>query len=449
MIALSCQTKKVIFFMEAISKYTSGLNGTFSIPGDKSVSHRALMLGALAHGTTRIQGLLEGEDVLKTAAAMRMLGAEVQHIPDGTWVVGGAKTLTQPAGVIDMGNAGTGVRLLMGIVSSYPLNVSFTGDTSLCSRPMNRVIDPLSLNGARFLSSEGGRLPLTVAGVAAPKPIEYTLPVASAQVKSAVLLAGLNTEGDTIVHEPVPTRDHTERMLKAFGADIRVEKEGTGNLIILKGKASLKACDITVPADISSAAFPIVAALITEESDILLPNVNLNPLRAGIIDVLLEMGADITFENRREIAGEPAADLRVRSSRLKGVSVAAEKAPSMIDEYPILAVAAAFAEGPTKMYGLNELKVKESNRFKAILDGLAKNGAGAYGENDEIIIAGCGKKPCGGGLIEANLDHRIAMAFMVMGTACRQPVRIDDISAVATSFPGFVELMNKAGADIT
>lgn len=434
--------------MKAISKYSSGLNGTIFIPGDKSVSHRALMFGALAHGTTRIRGLLEGEDVLKTAAAMQMLGAKIRHEPDGIWVIDGVGTPVQPDGIIDMGNAGTGVRLLMGIVSSYPIKTSFTGDASLCSRPMNRVMDPLSLTGARFLSSEGGRLPLTVFGAENPHPAEYTLPVASAQVKSAVLLAGLNIDGTTVVHEPVPCRDHTERMLKAFGADIRVEKEGAGNIITLKGKASLKACDITVPADISSAAFPVVAALITEESDILLPNINLNPLRAGIIDVLLEMGADITFENRREIAAEPAADLRVRSSRLKGVTIPAEKAPSMIDEYPILAVAAAFAEGPTKMYGLNELKVKESNRFKAILDGLGKNGADVYGENDEIIIAGCGKKPCGGGLIEANLDHRIAMAFMVMGTASRRPVCIDDISSVATSFPGFVELMNKAGADI-
>lgn len=434
--------------MKILSKNSTGLNGCIFVPGDKSISHRALMFGALAEGTTHIKGLLEGEDVLRTAEAMRKLGAEIIKESDGTWAVTGRGKLHESSDVLDMGNAGTGARLLMGVVSSHPIKTSFTGDASLCSRPMNRVIMPLSESGAGFESTDGGKLPLTVIGAENPKPIIYTLPVASAQVKSAVLLAGLNIEGSTIVYEPILSRDHTERMLKAFGADIIVEPWETGHKITLNGKAKLKACDVDVPADISSAAFPIVAALITKNSEITLKNIGLNPLRAGLIDVLLSMGANISFQNPRQIAGEPAADLIVRTSNLHGITVSAEKAPSMIDEYPILAVAAAFAKGQTRLCGLGELKVKESNRFKAIIEGLSKNGVSITEDGEDIIITPDGKKPCGGGLIQANLDHRIAMSFMIMGMASEKPIAIDDISSVATSFPDFVNLMNAKGAHL-
>ena len=432
-----------------ISEKTKGLTGCPKIPGDKSISHRALILGAIAEGTTKINGLLESEDVLNTARALQKLGAAISKDDSGLWTVEGTETFKQPDSILDMGNSGTGVRLLMGLLASCPIRVSLTGDPSLCSRPMKRITDPLSQTGAVFQTTDG-KLPITMRGHADDRPFDYVMPVASAQLKSALLLAGLRKKQTTTVYEPVACRDHTERMLKAFGADIRSEKNADDvNVITLRGGRRLKAQDVFVPADISSAAFALVAALITDNSDVTVRNVGLNPLRTGILDVLLKMGADIRFENKREIAGEPAADLRVLSSKLKGIDVPEEIAPSMIDEYPILAVAAAFAEGETVLNGLSELKVKESDRFRAIIDGLNKNGVEcAETGGDSIRIRGFGKKPCGGGLIEAKLDHRIAMSFMVMGMASENPVYIDDASSVATSFPEFIPLMNTAGANI-
>ena len=434
---------------KTISERIKGLHGTLSIPGDKSVSHRALLFGAVAQGTTEIKGLLESEDVLNTAKALQKLGVKIEKQTNGLWTVTGTDTFKESASILDMGNSGTGARLLMGLLSAYPIRAELTGDASLCSRPMKRITEPLSKTGAVFKSTDG-KLPIMIIGSEKNEPFEYTLPVASAQVKSAVLLSGLRKKTPTVVYEPVACRDHTERMLKAFGADISVEKDSQGvNIITLKGGKRLSACSVVVPADISSAAFPIVAALITPDSEIVLPDIGINPLRTGILDVLLEMGADITFENKREIAEEPVADLHVRSSSLKGVDVPAEKAPSMIDEYPILAVAAAFAEGETRLNGLAELKVKESNRLQAIVEGLTRNGVNASAlPDDSIRITGTGNNVHGGGLIEAKLDHRIAMSFMVMGTASKKPVTIDDVSSVATSFPEFISLMNKAGADI-
>ncbi len=434
---------------KVISEKTNGLVGTLKIPGDKSISHRALILGSVARGTTEINGLLESEDVLNTAKALQKLGTLIRKTDEGLWIVQSNRPFKQPDSVIDMGNSGTGVRLLMGVLAAYPIRVELTGDASLRSRPMKRITDPLSETGAVF-ETTNGKLPIVMQGYADDRAFSYTMPVASAQLKSALLLAGLRKKQTTTVYEPVACRDHTERMLKAFGADITVKKNNDNvNVITLRGGNTLKACSVFVPADISSAAFAIVAALITGNSDITVENVGLNPLRTGILDVLLKMGADIRFENKREIAGEPVADLRVRSSSLKGIDVPAETAPSMIDEYPILAIAAAFADGKTVLRGLSELKVKESDRFRAIIDGLNKNGieCGEIGD-DSLQIRGIGKKPCGGGLIESKLDHRIAMSFMVMGMASENPVCIDDISSVATSFPEFISLMNKAGANI-
>ena len=434
---------------KVISEKTNGLVGTLKIPGDKSISHRALILGSVARGTTEIKGLLESEDVLNTAKALQKLGTLIRKTDEGLWIVQSNGPFKQPDSVIDMGNSGTGVRLLMGVLAAYPIRVELTGDASLRSRPMKRITDPLSETGAVF-ETTNGKLPIVMQGYADDRAFSYTMPVASAQLKSALLLAGLRKKQTTTVYEPVACRDHTERMLKAFGADITVKKNNDNvNVITLRGGNTLKACSVFVPADISSAAFAIVAALITGNSDITVENVGLNPLRTGILDVLLKMGADIRFENKREIAGEPVADLRVRSSSLKGIDVPAETAPSMIDEYPILAIAAAFADGKTVLRGLSELKVKESDRFRAIIDGLNKNGieCGEIG-GDSLQIRGIGKKPCGGGLIESKLDHRIAMSFMVMGMASENPVCIDDISSVATSFPEFISLMNKAGANI-
>lgn len=407
------------------------------------------MFGAIAQGTTEITGLLESEDVLCTAEALRKLGAPVEKKNNGIWTVTGTDTFKEPDSILDMGNSGTGVRLLMGLLAAYPITAKLTGDASLRSRPMKRITDPLSKTGAVFETTDG-KLPITMTGSEKDEPFEYTLPVASAQVKSAVLLSGLRKKSPTVVYEPVACRDHTERMLKAFGANISSKKDKHNvNVITLFGNKRLSPCPVIVPADISSAAFPIVAALITPDSEIVLPDIGINPLRTGILDVLLDMGADITFENRREIAGEPVADLHVRSSSLKGVDVPAEKAPSMIDEYPILAVAAAFADGETRLNGLAELKVKESNRLQAIVDGLTQNGIDAEAlPDDSIQIRGKGNNACGGGLIQANLDHRIAMSFMVMGMASEKPVVIDDVSSVATSFPDFISLMNKAGANI-
>ncbi len=406
------------------------------------------MLGALAVGETEIRGLLEGEDVLRSAAAMRALGAEADRSEDGVWRVTGRGIggLVEPADVLDLGNAGTGARLLLGILASHPLTAFLTGDGSLRRRPMARVIEPLSQMGARFVARQGRYLPLAVTGTPDPMPIRYRLPVPSAQVKSAVLLAGLNTPGDTQVVEPEPTRDHTELMLRHFGAEVRVEASAEGRVTTLVGQPELTGRNIEVPADPSSAAFPLVAALLLPGSDILLTGVGLNPHRTGLIDTLNEMGAAIEIKNLRQQAGEAVGDLRVRASRLSGVAVPAERAPSMIDEFPILAVAASFAEGETRMTGLAELRVKESDRLAAIARGLAASGVAVEEGKDSLTVRGRGRKPAGGAAIETNLDHRIAMAFLVLGLAAERPISIDDASPIDTSFPGFVSLMNGLGA---
>ncbi len=409
------------------------------------------MLGSLAIGETVIEGLLEGEDVLRTAAAMRALGAEVSQRADGSWHVRGVGVgaLSEPAQVLDMGNAGTGARLLMGVVAAHPITAFFTGDASLVKRPMARVMNPLRQMGARFMARHGDRLPLGLSGAATPLPISYRLPVASAQVKSAVLLAGLNTIGQTTVIEPEPTRDHTELMLRHFGATITVEDGAEGRVVSLTGQPELVGRPVLVPGDPSSAAFPIAAALLVEGSDVLVRNVGLNPLRTGLLTTLEEMGASITIENGRIQAGEAVGDLRVRGSGpLTGVTVPAERAPSMIDEYPILACLAAAARGRTVMHGLGELRVKESDRLTAVVEGLSACGGAVTVEGDTLIVEGTGQAPRGGGHIATRLDHRIAMAFLVLGLATREAVTIDDDEAIATSFPGFAELINGLGGRI-
>jgi 3-phosphoshikimate 1-carboxyvinyltransferase len=425
------------------------LSGKIAVPGDKSISHRALMFGALAVGRTAISGLLEGEDVLATAAALRAMGAGVERVAAGHWLVDGVGLggLAEPADVIDLGNSGTAARLLLGILATHPFTSFLTGDASLRSRPMRRVIDPLSRFGAQFRSREGGRLPLAVTGAADPVPTVYRLPVPSAQVKSAVLLAGLNTPGETSVIETQPARDHTERMLGHFGATIRVEPEpGGGQRITVEGHPELVAAPVAVPGDPSSAAFPLVAALIVPGSDITITGVGLNPTRAGLLDCLREMGADITLQDQRVEGGEPVADLRVRAGPLNGADIPPGRAPTMIDEYPILAVAAACARGRTVMRGLAELRVKESDRLTAIANGLAACGVRVAVEGDDLIIDGAGNLPAGGATIATQLDHRIAMAFLVLGLAANQPVAIDDARPIATSFPDFVPLMARLGA---
>ena len=438
--------------MTPLSSGTSGpLKGRIRVPGDKSISHRALILGTLAVGRTRITGLLEGEDVLCTAAAMRALGARVERAADGSWTVDGVGVggLAEPDNVLDFGNSGTGARLVLGTVATSPLTAIFTGDASLRRRPMGRVTVPLARMGAEFLARDGGRLPLTVRGPRDPLPIAYTLPVPSAQVKSAVLLAGLNAPGETSVIEPLATRDHTERMLRHFGAQIRVLTGDDGaKEITLTGEAELRGADLTVPGDPSSAAFPIVASLILPGSEITVENVGTNPLRTGLLTTLLEMGARIEVGAARETGGEPVADLLVRGGALKGVDVPPERAPSMIDEYPILAVAAAFANGRTVMRGLSELRVKESDRLAAIAEGLAAAGVSVVVEHDTLVVEGSGGRPHGGATIAARLDHRIAMAFLVLGMASERPIGIDDAETINTSFPSFVALMNGLGAAI-
>lgn len=434
------------------SHATTGLRGIIDVPGDKSISHRALMFGALAVGETVVSGLLEGEDVLRTADAMRALGAEVERQPDGSWRLYGRGVggLTEPEDVLDMGNSGTGARLLMGLLASHPMTSILTGDGSLRKRPMNRVIDPLAGFGATFTGRSGGRLPLAVTGTARPVPQTYTLPVASAQVKSAILLAGLNTAGETTVIEPEPTRDHTELMLRAFGAEVRVEDRAEdGRVITLVGHPELTGRPILVPGDPSSAAFPVVAALIVPGSEVTVRNVGMNPLRTGLFTTLLEMGADLTYRNERLEGGEPVADIVVRASRLKGVDVPADRAPSMIDEYPVLAVAAACAEGETRMNGLAELRVKESDRLAAMADGLAACGADTAVDGDTLIVRGTGQAPRGGAMIPVNLDHRIGMSYLVLGMVTAEPVGIDDSAAIGTSFPDFAGLMSGLGASIT
>ena len=428
------------------SRKTTGLKGRIRVPGDKSMSHRALMFGAVAIGETAISGLLEAEDVINTARAMAALGAATARGADGVWRVSGVGVagLRSPAAALDFGNSGTGVRLAMGLMATTPLTARCTGDASLSKRPMGRVITPLSLFGARFEASEGGRLPLTLHGARDPVPVTYTLPVASAQVKSAVLLAGLNTPGRTTVIEPVPTRDHTERMLKGFGARIAVEEKDGSRHITVEGQHELAAQTLAIPGDPSSAAFPMVAALITEGSDVVIENIMLNPTRTGLIETLLEMGGDIAIENRRMAGGEEVGDLHVRHSRLHGIRVPAGRAPSMIDEYPILGVAASFADGTTRMEGLEELRVKESDRLAAVESGLQANGVPTQSGRDWLEVTGGGAP--GGGRVVTHMDHRIAMSFLVMGLASRIYTTIDDSRFIATSFPDFTGLMNGLGA---
>jgi 3-phosphoshikimate 1-carboxyvinyltransferase len=429
------------------------LKGKIHIPGDKSISHRALMLSSQALGKTTIEGLLEGDDVLHTADALRKMGVIITRDTANRWQVQGVGVggLSEPSDILDMGNSGTSTRLLMGLVATYPFRTFFTGDESLRSRPMKRVITPLEAVGAHFETRDGGRLPAAITGTANPLPVTYTLPVASAQVKSAVLLAGLNISGITTVIEPEPTRDHTERMLRHFGWQVEVTAlpEG-GNRISLKGHQTVKREDrhLVVPSDPSSAAFPIVAALIVPDSEITIPNVCINPIRTGLITVLQQMGAAITYQNQRISAGEKVADIYVKHSVLTAIEVPAQLAPSMIDEYPILAVAASFAKGKTTMHGLAELKVKESNRLQSVFDGLTACGVKAEISGDTLTVTGTGIVK-GGGVVTTHFDHRIAMSFMVMGMASEDAVEVDDATAVSTSFPNFAELFNAAGARIS
>jgi 3-phosphoshikimate 1-carboxyvinyltransferase len=432
------------------SKPLAPLTGRIAIPGDKSISHRALMFGALAIGETRIAGLLTGEDVLRTAAAMRALGAEVMHDPDGVWRVAGRGIggLTEPADVLDMGNSGTAARLLCGILASHRLFAVMTGDASLRGRPMRRVIDPLTATGARFASREGGRLPLAIEGAREALPLDYRVPVPSAQVKSAVLLAGLNAPGITRVEEPEATRDHSENMLRHFGAVVRVDLNGAGRIIELQGQPELQAADVVVPGDPSSAAFPLIAALLVPGSTIAIAAVGLNPLRTGLMLCLEEMGATIVIQNRRIEGGEPVGDLDASAGPLRAVDVPAERAPSMIDEYPILAVAASCATGTTRLRGLKELRVKESDRLSATAALLSVNDAKVEIEGDDLIIHGTGAPPAGGGVVATHMDHRIAMSALVLGLVAESPVTADDAGFIDTSFPGFVDLMNGLGAAI-
>jgi 3-phosphoshikimate 1-carboxyvinyltransferase len=433
------------------SSPASGISGKVVVPGDKSISHRALMIGAVAVGETTIRGLLEGDDVRRTAAALNRMGVETDRDDNGDWRVRGRGVggLSQPDDILDLGNSGTGARLLMGLVATHPMTAHFSGDASLRQRPMARIAEPVERMGAEVLARDGGRMPLAVIGASSPVPIEYRLPVPSAQVKSAVLLAGLNTPGETRVIETKRSRDHTELMLQHFGADIRTEIGPEGeHVIVLRGEPELTARDVTVPGDPSSAAFLAVAALITPDSEITISNVGLNPLRAGVFETLTEMGAQISIDNRREQAGEPTADLTIRTSALKGVVVPAARAPSMIDEYPILAIAAAAATGTTRMEGLAELRVKESDRLAAIAEGLNSCGIETEIDGDSLIVAGTGGSIPGGGRVEAKMDHRIAMSFLIMGLAAQAPVTIDDATHIGTSFPGFVELMTNLGASI-
>ncbi|PRD36262.1 UNVERIFIED_CONTAM: aroA [Trichonephila clavipes] len=429
------------------------LSGTAAVPGDKSISHRALIFGAMAVGETKITGLLEGQDVLDTAKAMRAFGAEVTQHGPGAWSVHGVGVggFREPADVIDCGNSGTGVRLIMGCMATTDMTATFTGDASLRKRPMGRVTDPLALFGARAYGRQGGRLPMTIVGAANPVPVRYALPVASAQVKSAVLLAGLNAPGETVVIEKEPTRDHSERMLLGFGADLHVEKGAEGHIITLKGQPELRPQTVAVPRDPSSAAFPVCAALIVEGSDILVPGVSQNLTRNGLYITLVEMGAEIEFQNPREEGGEPVADLRVRfSGNMKGIEVPPERAPSMIDEYPILSVVAAFASGKTVMRGVKELRVKESDRIDAMARGLEACGVTIEEDEDTLIVQGMGAGGVPGGATAAtHLDHRIAMSFLVCGMAAQKPVSVDDASPIVTSFPIFEGLMTGLGATLT
>lgn len=433
-----------------IARRSAPLKGVAAIPGDKSISHRALILGALSIGETRITGLLEGQDVLDTAAAMRAFGATVTRHGEGAWSVRGVGVggFAEPSQVIDCGNSGTGVRLIMGAMATTPITATFTGDASLVKRPMGRVTDPLALFGARAVGRRGGKLPMTIVGAADPVPVRYVLPMPSAQVKSAVLLAGLNAPGQTVVVEPEATRDHTERMLRGFGATVDVQETPQGRVITLTGQPELTGQVVAVPRDPSSAAFPVCAALLVPGSEILVPGVSRNPTRDGLYVTLLEMGADITFENPREEGGEPVADLRVRHSpNLKGVETPDSRAASMIDEFPILSVVASMAQGTTVMRGVKELRVKESDRIDAMARGLEACGVRVEEDEDTLIVHGTGRV-AGGAMARTHIDHRIAMAFLVLGLVSDSPVRVDDGSPIATSFPDFEALMTGLGADI-
>ncbi|OCX61057.1 3-phosphoshikimate 1-carboxyvinyltransferase [Thioclava sp. SK-1] len=434
------------------SSKSGPLTGVAEVPGDKSISHRALILGALSIGETKITGLLEGEDVLDTAKAMRAFGAQVTQHGPGEWTVHGVGVggFAEPEQVIDCGNSGTGVRLIMGCMASSPITATFTGDGSLRKRPMGRVTDPIALFGAQSYGREGGRLPMTIVGAVDPVPVTYHTPMASAQVKSAVLLAGLNAPGETVVIETTPTRDHTERMLRGFGADVRVETVAEGHKITLKGQPELSGQVVAVPRDPSSAAFPVCAALITPGSDIMVPGVSQNPTRNGLFVTLQEMGGKIEFLNEREEGGEPVADLRVRYSELVGIEVPPKRSASMIDEYPVLSVVAAFATGKTVMKGVHELRVKESDRIDAMARGLEANGVTIEEDEDTLIVHGMGAGGVpGGGTAATHLDHRIAMSFMVLGMNSVAAVSVDDGTPIATSFPIFEGLMAGLGASIT
>ncbi len=436
----------------ATSRRSRDLKGDIRIPGDKSISHRSFMFGGLASGETRISGLLEGEDILATGKAMQAMGAQIRKEGD-IWIINGTGNgcLLESETPLDFGNAGTGVRLTMGLVGTYDMKTSFLGDASLTSRPMARVLNPLREMGVQVEAAEGDRLPLTLRGPRTANPIRYRVPMASAQVKSAVLLAGLNTPGVTTVIEPIMTRDHTEKMLQGFGADLSVETDKDGvRHIHITGQGKLTGQIIDVPGDPSSTAFPLVAALITEGSDIIIRNVLMNPTRTGLITTLQEMGAQIDILDPRLAGGEDVADLRVRSSKLTGITVPVERAPSMIDEYPVLAIAAAFAEGETIMDGLDELRVKESDRLAAVARGLEANGVDCTeGEMSLSVRGNPSGKGFGGGTVATHLDHRIAMSFLVLGLASQKPVTVDDATMIATSFPEFMDLMRGLGADIS
>lgn len=436
-----------------IARRSHGLTGTVAVPGDKSISHRSVMFGGLAVGETRVKGVLTGEDVLRTADAFRALGADIDQTDGGDWIIRGVGVggLSEPADVLDMGNSGTGARLLLGILAGHGITAFMSGDASLRGRPMKRVIAPLEQMGARFVTRDGGRLPLAVTGAVEPIPIEYELPVASAQVKSAVLLAGLSARGATAVIEHKPTRDHTERLLQHFGATVTVEPLAEGSSrIAVAGQPELLAPEdaIQVPADPSSAAFPIVAGLIAEGSSLSLPGIGLNKTRTGLLTCLREMGADLHIDNVHDQGGEPVGDITVRASALKGIEVPPERAPSMIDEYPILAVAAACAEGRTMMRGIGELRVKESDRLAAVAALLRANGVTVEDGEDWMAVTGMGNEVPGGGTVLTHLDHRIGMSGLILGLAAKAPVRIDDGASIATSFPNFVDLMRGLGAEI-
>jgi 3-phosphoshikimate 1-carboxyvinyltransferase len=434
------------------ARRSGALNGRIRVPGDKSISLRSLILGALAVGETQITGMLEGEDAISTANAMRALGAVVERTGERAWRVRGVGVggFAEPSAALDFGNSGTGCRLAMGAVAGCPITVTFDGDASLRTRPMRRILDPLERMGARTLEiRDGGRLPAVVRGARDPIPIEYEAPVPSAQLKSAVLLAGLAAPGATTVIEKEATRDHTEKMLKHFGATVRVTAVGQhGKRITLEGQPELEAAPVVVPADPSSAAFPLVGALIVPGSEIVLEGVMLNPLRTGLLVTLKEMGASIELVDQRNEGGEDVADLRIKAGALKGVTVPAERAPIMIDEYPILAIAASFAEGTTRMNGLKELRVKESDRLEATAAMLRANGVAVEIEGDDLVVYGKGRA-AGGGVVTTHMDHRIAMSALVMGLAAEQAVAVDDAAFIATSFPGFTDLMCALGADFS